>query len=86
MCFTVKHISGSMSGFNLSHGETHFYGGSSMAEIDHAESSTENDGCSVELRYSDTDNPSVLDTMMSILIKQMNLTNIGGKFAENENI
>lgn len=57
-----------------------------MAEIDQSESSTENDGCSVELRYSDTDNPSVLDTMMSILIKQMNLTNIGVKFAENENI
>ena len=57
-----------------------------MTEIETVESSTENDGCNVELRYSDTDNPSVLDTMMSILIKQMNLTNIGGKFAENENI
>ena len=75
-----------MSGFNLSHGETHFNGGNSMAEIDQSESRTENNECSVELRYSDTDNPSVLNTMMSILIKQMNLTNISGKFAENENI
>lgn len=75
-----------MSGFNLSHGETHFYGGNSMAEIDRTESSAENNGCSVELRYSETDNPSVLNTMMSILIKQMNLTNISWKFAENENI
>ncbi len=57
-----------------------------MTEIETVESSTENDGCSVEFRYSETDNPSVLDIMMSILIKQMNLTNIGGKFAENENI